>query len=118
MISKTNESIQKNEEELQKATDDLNKLSEENRNLTDKIIEIKNKRDDLQKTIDELQISRDICNRMIESYKALYKISHELQLKSNENSDQDQYDLQVMYEIQQLNEEFYEELRNADWRNE
>jgi len=118
LISKTNKSIQKNEEELQKATDDLNKLSEENRNLTDKIIKIKNKRDDLQKTIDGLQISRDICNRMIESYKALYEISHELQLKANENFDQDQYDLQVMYEIQQLNEEFYEELRNADWRSE
>ena len=46
----------------------------------------------------------------------MYKVAHEIQETFNENYEQDKYDLQVMYEIQQLNEEFYNELRNAAGR--
>ena len=53
---------------------------------------------------------------MIDSYNKIYKVAHEIQETFNENYEQDKYDLQVMYEIQQLNEEFYNELRNTSGR--
>lgn len=115
LINEINENITKNEAELEKATEDLNKESDENRNLTDKIIEIKNRYNEVDSDIILLEASRNVCSRLIDSYKDLYDIAHEIQIKADENYEQDQYDLQVMYEIQQLNEEFYEELRNADW---
>lgn len=118
LINEINENITKNESELEKATEDLNKESDENRNLTDKIIEIKNRYNEVDSDIILLESSRNVCSRLIDSYRDLYDTAHEIQIKANENFDQDQYDLQVMYEIQQLNEEFYEELRNADWRSE
>ena len=115
-ISKTNEDINKNESDLEKATENLNSLSEENRNLTDKIVEITKRLNDAKYDLDQLKLSGDICNRVIDSYNEIYKVAHEIQETSNNNYEQDQYDLQVMYEIQQLNEEFYNELRKADRR--
>lgn len=115
-ISKTNEDINKNESDLEKATENLNSLSEENRNLTDKIVEITKRLNSAKYDLDQLKLSRDICNRVINSYNEIYKVAHEIQETSNNNYEQDQYDLQVMYEIQQLNEEFYNELRKADRR--
>ena len=115
-ISKTNEDINKNESDLEKATENLNSLSEENRNLTDKIVEITKRLNGAKYDLDQLKLSRDICNRVIDSYNEIYKVAHEIQETSNNNYEQDQYDLQVMYEIQRLNEEFYNELRNADGR--
>lgn len=115
-ISKTNEDINKNESDLEKATENLNSLSEENRNLTDKIVGITKRLNNAKYDLDQLKLSRDICNRVIDSYNEIYKVAHEIQETSNNNYEQDQYDLQVMYEIQQLNEEFYKELRNADGR--
>lgn len=115
LINEINENITKNEAELEKATEDLNKESDENRNLTDKIIKIKNRYNEVDSDIILLEASRNVCSRLIDSYKYLYDIAHEIQIKADENYEQDQYDLQVMYEIQQLNEEFYEELRNAKW---
>lgn len=115
-ISKTNEDINKNESDLEKATENLNSLSEENRNLTDKIVEITKRLNGAKYDLDQLKLSRDICNRVIDSYNEIYKVAHEIQETSNNNYEQDQYDLQVMYEIQQLNKEFYNELRKADRR--
>lgn len=115
-ISKTNEDINKNESDLEKATENLNSLSEENRNLTDKIVEISKRLNDAKYDLDQLKLSRDTCKRMIDSYNGIYKVAHEIQETFNENYEQDKYDLQVMYEIQQLNEEFYNELRNAAGR--
>lgn len=115
-ISKINEDINKNESDLEKATENLNSLSEENRNLTDKIVEITKRLNNVKYDLDQLKLSRDICNRVIDSYNEIYKVAHEIQETSNNNYEQDQYDLQVMYEIQQLNEEFYNELRKADRR--
>ena len=115
-ISKTNKDINKNESDLEKATENLNSLSEENRNLTDKIVEISKRLNDAKYDLDQLKLSRDTCKRMIDSYNEIYKVAHEIQETFNENYEQDKYDLQVMYEIQQLNEEFYNELRNAAGR--
>lgn len=115
-ISKTNEDINKNESNLEKATENLNSLSKENHNLTDKIVEITKRLNSAKYDLDQLKLSRDICNRVIDSYNEIYKVAHEIQETSNNNYEQDQYDLQVMYEIQQLNEEFYNELRKADRR--
>ena len=115
-ISKINEDINKNESDLEKATENLNSLSEENRNLTDKIVEISKRLNDAKYDLDQLKLSRDICKRVIDSYNKIYKVAHEIQETFNENYEQDKYDLQVMYEIQQLNEEFYNELRNAAGR--
>lgn len=115
-ISKINEDINKNESDLEKATENLNSLSEENRNLTDKIVEITKRLNNVKYDLDQLKLSRDICNRVIDSYNEIYKVAYEIQETSNNNYEQDQYDLQVMYEIQQLNEEFYNELRKADRR--
>ena len=115
-ISKTNENINKNESDLEKATENLNSLSEENRNLTDKIVEISKRLNDEKYDLDQLKLSRDICKRVIDSYNKIYKVAHEIQETFNENYEQDKYDLQVMYEIQQLNEEFYNELRNTAGR--
>lgn len=115
-ISKINEEINKNESDLEKATENLNSLSEENRNLTDKIVEITKRLNNTKYDLDQLKLSRDICSRVIDSYNEIYKVAHEIQETSNNNYEQDKYDLQVMYEIQRLNEEFYKELRNADGR--
>ena len=115
-ISKTNKDINKNESDLEKATENLNSLSEENRILTDKIVEISKRLNDAKYDLDQLKLSRDTCKRMIDSYNEIYKVAHEIQETFNENYEQDKYDLQVMYEIQQLNEEFYNELRNAAGR--
>ena len=115
-ISKTNKDINKNESDLEKATENLNSLSEENRNLTDKIVEISKRLNDAKYDLDQLKLSRDTCKHMIDSYNEIYKVAHEIQKTFNENYEQDKYDLQVMYEIQQLNEEFYNELCNAAGR--